>query len=120
MSTRLLSIDGPFGAFADRLLALELPDLPDGRRIETVAFVCGRCDRVPSPLKLGLATLTVAVGLSARVFGTDRTTTFLQSTSLPFVGELARIVRSLGFTFVWESWPATSPTGAATSAESRS
>lgn len=114
MSTRLLSIKGPFGAFSDRLLALELPDLPNDRRAETVSFVCGRCQTVPSPLKLGIATLTIAVGLSQRVLGNDRTTVFLQGTSLPFVGELARIVRSLGFTFVWETWPATSPTGAVT------
>lgn len=119
MSTHLLSIEGPFGAFADRLLALELPDLPDDRRAETVAFVCGRCQAVPSPLRLGIGTLTVAVGLSQRVLGNGRTTTLLQGTPLPFVGDLARMVRSLGFTFVWESWPATSPTGAVTPSESR-
>lgn len=117
MSTRLLSIEGPFGAFADRLLTLELPDLPIDRRADTVAFVCRRCAEVPSPLKLGIGTLTIAVGLSERALGIDRTTRFLQTTSVPFVGELARMVRSLGFAFIWESWPTTSPTGAVASSE---
>lgn len=112
MSTRLLSVEGPFGVFADRLLALELPDLPDDRRADAVSFACRRADEVPSPLKLGISVLTAAVGLAQRGLGGDTTTTFLQGTSLPFVGELARMVRSLAFAFIWESWPNTSPTGA--------
>jgi hypothetical protein len=118
VSTRLLSVEGPFGAFADRLLALELPDLPADRRAEAVAFVCRRAGEVPSPLKLGISTLTIAVGVSQRTIGHDRTAVFLQSTSVPFVGELARMVRSLGFAFIWETWPRTQPTGAAEAAES--
>jgi len=118
VSTRLLSAEGPFGAFADRLLALELPDLPADRRAEAVAFVCRRADEVPSPLKLGIGTLTIAVGVSQRAIGHDRTAAFLQSTSVPFVGELARMVRSLGFAFIWETWPRTQPTGAAEPSES--
>lgn len=107
----MLCVEGPFGTFADRLLALELPDLPNERRAETVAFVCRRTREVPTPLKLGVTTLTVAVGLSHRAIGGDRTTAFMRSTSLPFVSELARMVRSLGFAFIWETWPDTSPTG---------
>ena len=112
MSTRLLSVEGPFGVFADRLLALELPDLPDDRRADAVEFTCRRADEVPSPLKLGISILTGGVGLAQRVVGVDTTTSYLQGTSLPFVGELSRMVRSLGFAFIWESWPNTSPTGA--------
>jgi hypothetical protein len=118
VSNRLLSAEGPFGAFADRLLALELPDLPADRRAEAVAFACRRAGEVPSPLKLGISTLTIAVGVSQRTIGPDRTTSFLQSTSVPFVGELARMVRSLAFAFIWESWPTTQPTGAAEPTES--
>ena len=61
---------------------------------------------------MGVTALMTAVGLLQRVIGLDRTTRFLQTTSLPFVGELARMARSLGFAFIWESWPDTSPTGA--------
>ena len=112
MSTRLLSVEGPFGVFADRLLALELPDLPDDRRADAVDFTCRRANEVPSPLKLGISVLTAGVGLAQRVVGDDTTTSFLRGTSLPFVGELSRMVRLLAFAFIWETWPNTSPTGA--------
>lgn len=118
MFSRLLSVEGPFGALADRLLALELPDLPTDRRTEAVAFTCRRATEVPSPLLLGIGALTIAVGLSQRAIGHARTTSFLQSTSLPFVGELTRMVRSLAFAFIWETWPYTGPTGAIESSES--
>jgi len=112
-ATTVFSRTGPFARFADDLLATELPDLADGRRDDTVAFVCRRAGQVPTPLRLGLAALTIAVGLLQRVAGVERTTHFLRRTSLPFVGELARLVRSLGFAYIWETWPTTSPTGAA-------
>ena len=107
-----LSVEGGFGVFADSLLASELPDLPAERRDDTVAFVCGRAREVPTPLRLGVMALSFGAALGHRFAGVDRTTAFLQVTSLPFVGELSRMVRSLGFTFVWETWPTTSPTGA--------
>lgn len=103
---------GSFGRFADDLLSVELPDLPAERRTETVAFVCRRATQIPTPLRLGLTALTLGLGVQQRVGGRARTTGFLRRTSLPFVGELARLVRSLGFTYVWETWPSTSPTGA--------
>ena len=112
MSNRLLSIDGPFGVFADRLLALELPDLPVDRRSQTVSFICRRARELPSPLHLGVTALTAAMGILQRVIGLDTTTRFVRTTALPFVGELARMARSLGFAFIWETWPGTSPTGA--------
>ena len=31
---------------------------------------------------------------------------------LPLVGEFPRLVRSLGFAYIWETWPDTSPSGA--------
>ncbi len=107
-----LRTTGPFGRFADDLLKSELPELPDDRRADTVTFVCRRAAQVPTPLRLGILALAVGVGVSQRFVGRDRTTAFLHSTSLPFVGELARLVRSLGFAHVWESWPATSELGA--------
>lgn len=103
---------GPFGRFADDLLAVELPDLTTDQRADTVGFVCRRASQVPTPLRLGILVLSLGVGVLQRVVGPDRTVRFLQGTSLPFVGELARLVRSLGFAFVWETWPATTPTGA--------
>ena len=112
MSGQPLSVEGGFGVFADALLATELPDLPEPRRSATVEFVCRRANEVPTPLRLGVSLLSIGTGVGIRLLGIDRTTAFLQRTSLPFVGELARMVRSLGFAYIWETWPASSPTGA--------
>lgn len=107
-----LQIDGAFGSFADQLLADELPDLADERRHSTVEFVCRRAGALPSPLLIGVTLLSVGVSVAMRVGGRERTTAWLRRTTLPFVGELARMVRSLGFTYVWETWPDTTPSGA--------
>ena len=108
-----LSVEGGFGVFADALLASDLPELPTDRRAAAVAFVCRRAGEVPTPLRFGLTLLAIGTAVGQRLVGVDRTTAFLRTTTLPFVGELARMVRSLGFAFVWETWPSTSPTGAA-------
>ena len=107
-----LSREGPFGLFADRLLTLELPDLPPTSRADTVSFVCRRANQVPSPLRVGVVGLTAGVGVAQRLLGVDRTTRFLRATRLPLIGELSRMVRSLGFAYIWETWPDSSPTGA--------
>ena len=111
MFTRPLSPEGPFGQFADRLLEIELPELPDDRRFETVAFNCRRAAQVPTPLRLGIAALSIGVGAAAALMGLPATTSWLQQTRLPFIGELARMVRSLSFAYVWETWPHTWPDG---------
>lgn len=110
-TTSPLRPSGPFGHFADRLLTIELPGLPADRRHDTVDFVCRRADRIPAPLRLGLVALTAVVGASQRFVGEDRTATFLTRTSLPLVGELPRMVRSLAFAYVWETWPRTRADG---------
>jgi hypothetical protein len=107
-----LSSEGPFGLFAERLITLELPDLPPVSRAATVSFVCRRANQVPSPLRVGVVGLAAGVGLAQRLLGIERTTRFLRTTRLPFVGELSRMVRSLGFAYIWETWPDSSPTGA--------
>ena len=107
-----LGADGPFAAFADDLIERELPALAPERRAATVQFVCRRVRSLPSPLLIGVTLLAVGVGVGRRVFGPARVTTFLQGTRLPFVGELARLVRSLGVAYVWETWPDTDPSGA--------
>jgi hypothetical protein len=100
-------------------LGYELPELPDSARAEAVEFVCRRAQPVPTPHRLGVGILSVGVGALRRLVGPVRTTDFLRDTSLPFVGELARMVRSLGFTYVWETWPDSSPTGAPRPASAR-
>jgi hypothetical protein len=112
VSRHPLHVDGGFGFVADGVLRRELPELPDWRRAETVEFVCRRARSVPGPLRLGVVVLSIGAGLLTNRLGPDRTISFLRSTRLPFVSELARMVRSLGFAFVWETWPDTQPSGA--------
>jgi hypothetical protein len=107
-----LEPDGSLGRFAARVLADELPDLADDRRRTTVAFVCRRASQTPGPLRLGVTSLALGTDLAGRAIGDERVVTFMRATRLPLVGELARMVRSLAVAFVWETWPATSPTGA--------
>jgi hypothetical protein len=108
---RTLQIDGQFGGFADRLLTVELPDLPAARRDDTVAFCCRRADGLPTPLRLGVTVLAAGSALAARPIGRDRVDAFLRGTTLPLVGELARLVRSLAVAHIWERWPDTTPSG---------
>ena len=91
---------------------LSLDDLPADARARTVGFVCRRVTHSPGPLRLGIVALTVGVGLASRAWGEERTTGFVARTELPLVGELARLIRSLAFAYVWETWPDSSPTGA--------
>jgi hypothetical protein len=102
---------GPFTRFADRLLTLELPDLPNDRRLETVLFIERRVEQMPSPLRVGTTVLIFGLGLAQRVCDVDKSTAWLQSVRIPFVGELARLVRSLGLAYIWETWPNTTPSG---------
>jgi hypothetical protein len=111
VAVHALRPEGPFGRFADELLAAELPDLPDDRREDTVAFCADRAVRLPAPLRLGASAISLATGVAGRFAGIDRVHGFLRSTRLPLVGELARMVRSLSVAYVWERWPDTSPTG---------
>ncbi len=113
--SRQLTSDGALGQFANSLLTIELPDLPEAARADTVAFVCRRANQMPSPLRVGLVLVCTAVGVAQRVSGLERTTRFLQRSKLPLLGELPRMVRSLGFAFIWETWPDAAPTGAISS-----
>jgi hypothetical protein len=109
--SRHLTSDGALGLFADRLLTIELPDLAPPARDETVAFVCRRANQMPSPLRIGLVLVCIGVALAQRAAGLDRTTRLLQGSRLPLLGELARMVRALGFAYIWETWPDTSSSG---------
>jgi len=111
MLATVLSPRGPFGAFADWLLANELPGLPADRRNDVVAFTCRRAAQTPTPLRLGVTALSAGVGALTRVAGAARTGRFVRGSRLPFLGELPRMVRSLAFAYIWETWPTTQPDG---------
>jgi len=100
------------GSYADRLLANDLPDLPSGQRREVVAFVARRVDSLPSFTRFGVLVIASVFRTLIAVPGGWPVAKLLAAKPLPLVGEYPRLVRSLGFAFVWERWPATTPTGA--------
>lgn len=97
--------------FADWLLARDLPGLDAARRHDTVGFVLRRMDDLPEPMQLGV----LVIALTARVFlslpGGRAVLGFVAQRPLPLAGDYVRLVRSLGYAFVWDAWPDSSPDG---------
>lgn len=111
-----LSLAGPLAGalvapFADRLLALDLPSLEADRREQVVAFATRRVDGMPSIMRIGVLIIAAAVRVVMVVPGGGAVVGFLGRRPLPLVGEYVRLVRSLGYTYVWETWPDTRPDG---------
>jgi len=98
--------------FADLQLRAELPRLPAERRQETVEFVGRRVRVVPSFTRFGVAVIALAYRLLLTLPGGPRLARVLAGVSLPVIGEYPRLVRSLGFAYVWDRWPDTLPDGA--------
>ena len=103
---------GLVAAFCDGLVLHDLPDLPESRRAEVVAFAGRRIAAMPGPMRLGVGVVSVAVDACGRVVGRRRLTMYLARHPLPVAGEYVRLVRSLVVARVWDTWPDTSPTGA--------
>ena len=101
------------GPFAERLLTLDLPELPVERRDDAVRFVTRRGDALPSVMRLGVLVLAALFRVAVAVPGRDAFVHFVARTALPLAGEYVRLVRSLAYAFVWETWPDTRPLGAA-------
>ena len=99
--------------FSDVLLAADLPDLPAERRREVTAFVGRRVDSLPSPMRVGLSAVAIVTGAAGAVVGRGRVVALLRRHPLPLAGDYVRLVRSLGYAYVWERWPDTGPRGGA-------
>lgn len=93
------------GRFADRLLATDLPGLTADRRRLTVAFVERRVAVLPSIMRFGVRTIGGAIDALGRVLGADRVRRLVLRLPLPLVAEYPRLIRSLGYAHVWETWP---------------
>jgi hypothetical protein len=111
-ASRHLPLDTIVGPFADLLLAAGLPLLPVDRRREVVRFVTRRAESVPSFTLLGLTMIALVFRGLMTVPGGRAAARFLAARPLPLLGEYPRLIRSLGFAFVWERWPDTLPSGA--------
>lgn len=109
--SRPSSLTTPVGRFADRLLARDLPQLEADRRADTVAFIQVRVDGLPSFTRFGVRVIGRLVDLVGRLVGTSRAVDVTVRLPLPLVSEYPRLVRSLGYTYVWENWPSTDVDG---------
>jgi hypothetical protein len=101
------------GRFADGLLAADLPRLDASRRHRTVAFVEQRAAVLPSISRFGVRMIGGFVHAVGTIVGHDRTRAIVLRLPLPLLSEYPRLVRSLGYAYVWETWPGTAADGAA-------
>lgn len=97
--------------FGDRLLADDLPGLSAARRTAALAFTTSRVAVLPSPMAVGVGAIALAVGAVSRLLGRDRTVRLLARRDLPLFGEYVRMIRSLAYAFIWETWPDTRADG---------
>jgi len=112
-ASRPRRLDTIVGPFADLLLTADLPELSDARRAEVVAFVQRRANGVPSFTRFGLTVIALVYRGVMVVPGGRSTARFLASKPIPLLGDYPRLIRSLGFAYVWDRWPDTLPTGGA-------
>jgi hypothetical protein len=101
----------PVGRFSDLLLALDLPGLAVERRAETVEFIVRRAHGLPSVTRLGVAMIGSGLEVVRRVAGPERMLRVATRVKLPLLSEYPRLVRSLAYTYIWETWPDTAPDG---------
>lgn len=94
----------------DLVLATDLPGLPEDRRAIVVRFVDHRFVTLPHHMRLGVAVLDKVFTAALGVAGRERMAR-LSHSRLPIIGEYFRLVRSLGYAYVWETWPDTHSDG---------
>ncbi len=99
------------GPFADALFAADLPSLPADRRREVVSFVARRADGLPSFIRFGVLVIAALYRGAMAVPGAWPVVRFIAGKPLPVISEYPRLIRSLGYTYIWERWPATAPDG---------
>ena len=97
--------------FADGLLHSDLPRLSADRRRDAVAFIGRRVGVLPSITRFGVLTIGALVEALGILIGHDRARRVVVGAPLPLFAEYPRLVRSLGFAYVWETWPETDVDG---------
>jgi hypothetical protein len=98
--------------FAEILLASDLPGLTDDHLRRTAEFIERRVKVLPSVTRLGVRVIGSTVDLLGRSIGQQRALTVVTTLPLPLLAEYPRLVRSLGFAYIWETWPDTAVDGA--------
>lgn len=95
----------------DAVLRHDFPDLAADRRHLVVSFVVSRLASLPGPMRLGVTAIALLVA-ALRLVGGEGLIVRLSSLPLPLVAEYFRLLRSLSYAYVWETWPDTRPSGA--------
>ena len=98
--------------FAEILLASDLPGLTDDHLRRTAEFIERRVEVLPSITRFGVRVIGGTVDLLGRSIGQQRVLTVVTSLPLPLLAEYPRLIRSLGFAYIWETWPDTAVDGA--------
>ena len=88
--------------FADGLLAVDLPRLPDSNRCDAVAFIERR---------IRVQAIAAGVHAAGVTLGHARVRRVVLKLPLPLLTEYPRLIRSLGYAYIWETWPATDVDG---------
>lgn len=97
--------------FADGLLSDELPLLSDERRRAAIEFIGRRVHVLPSLTRFGVLLIARVVDLVGIVIGQSNVRRVVTTLPIPLLAEYPRLVRSLGFAYVWETWPDTTVEG---------
>lgn len=103
--------------FADGLLSNELPLLSDERRREAIDFIGRRVHVLPSLTRFGVLMIGRFVDLAGMLIGHSNVRRVVTTVPIPLLAEYPRLVRSLGFAYVWETWPDTTVDGASGTAQ---
>lgn len=94
----------------DLILRHDLPHLPVAHRKTVTNFTIHRLDTLPQHLFWGVGLIAFVLRIVS-LLGGRRLVVWASHQSLPVVSEFFRLVRSLSYSFIWESWPDTAPDG---------
>lgn len=94
----------------DAILRHDLPLLPVAHRKTVTNFTIQRLDTLPQHLFWGVGIIAFVMRVVSLLGGASLVL-WASHRSIPLVSEFFRLVRSLSYSFVWESWPDTEPTG---------
>jgi len=97
--------------FAHGLLRNELPLLSDERRQDAVDFIGRRVSVLPSFTRFGVLVIGRVLDVAGMVIGHSNIRRIVTTLPIPLLAEYPRLVRSLGFAYVWETWPDTTVEG---------
>lgn len=107
----MVSTPATVARFADGLLSHELPLLSDDRRREAIDFIGRRVRVLPSLTRFGVLLIGRFLDIAGIVVGHSNIRRFVTTLPIPLLAEYPRLVRSLGFAYVWETWPDTTVDG---------